>query len=63
MKLLKCFIFTYSLNPCSTGITFLTRTMPDGSPARGEGLNPCSTGITFLTHYRMWCSEALAEKS
>ena len=37
------------LNPCSTGITFLTgaQSMPDGT--HRMGLNPCSTGITFLT--------------
>ena len=37
------------LNPCSTGITFLT---PIENTKRGisfGSLNPCSTGITFLT--------------
>ena len=37
-----------SLNPCSTGITFLTQPVCY-LPVAADGLNPCSTGITFLT--------------
>ena len=36
------------LNPCSTGITFLTVVI-DMEKLEVCGLNPCSTGITFLT--------------
>ena len=36
------------LNPCSTGITFLTEAGFASMYLTG-GLNPCSTGITFLT--------------
>ena len=38
-----------SLNPCSTGITFLTRIYFVGFIGTPFRLNPCSTGITFLT--------------
>ena len=38
-----------SLNPCSTGITFLTTLTSCKTLLLKRGLNPCSTGITFLT--------------
>ena len=37
------------LNPCSTGITFLTAYNVLIKQIMEDGLNPCSTGITFLT--------------
>ena len=40
---------TVSLNPCSTGITFLTSKLLSELCLMVHRLNPCSTGITFLT--------------
>ena len=37
------------LNPCSTGITFLTKLYNVLFANGADRLNPCSTGITFLT--------------
>ncbi len=42
-------IFFNRLNPCSTGITFLTVRRKIRNLLDNFSLNPCSTGITFLT--------------
>ena len=51
------------LNPCSTGITFLTDLETIQIIITTVSLNPCSTGITFLTAIQEEFGVSLTEAS